>query len=101
MCAVVQCSKHGAYLCMFVIPLGTGTDCPQLIAYLMGFYTHTHMASCRVHAPIHVLVDGGDVRRGREGGREGGREEKGGSEPLSKEPRTFSTVFGTGMKLVS
>ena len=26
---------------------------------------------------------------------------KGGSEPLSKEPRTFSTVFGTGMKLVS
>ena len=75
MCAVVQCSKHGAYLCMFVIPLGTGTDCPQLIAYLMGFYTHTRMARCRVHASIHVLVDGGDVRGGEEGGREGGREE--------------------------
>ena len=73
-CAVVQCSKHGAYLCMFVMPLGTGTDCPQLIAYLMGFYTHTHMASCRVHASIHVLVDGGDGRGGREGGREGGWE---------------------------
>ena len=71
-CAVVQCSKHGAYLCMFVIPLGTGTDCPQLIAYLMVFYTHTHMASCGVHASIHALVDGG--RGGREGGREGGWE---------------------------
>ena len=73
-CAVVQWSKHGAYLCMFVMPLGTGTDCPQLIAYLMGFYTHTHMASCGVHASIHVLTDGGDVREGREGGREGGWE---------------------------
>ena len=27
-----------------------------------------------VHASIHVLVDGGDVRGGREGGREGGWE---------------------------
>ena len=66
------------------------------------------MASCRVHASIHVLVDGGDVRGGRGGGRMergwDGREgvrNKGGSEPLSKEPRTFSAVFGTGMKLVS
>ena len=32
----------------------------------------------------------------REDGREGVRSQ-GGSEPLSKEPRTFSTVFGTGM----
>ena len=35
----------------------------------------------------------------REDGREGVRN-KGGSD-ISKEPRTFSTVFGTGMKLVS
>ena len=41
---------------------------------------------------------------GKDGEREDGREgvrNKGGSEPLSKEPRTFSTVFGTGIKLVS
>ena len=80
MCAVVQCSKHGAYLCMFVIPLGTRTDCPQLIAYQMGFHAHTHGASCRVHAPIHVLVlhvDGGDVRGGEGRGGGGGREGRG------------------------
>ena len=56
-------------------------------------------------------VDGSEVgrmERGWEGGKDGEREDgregvrnKGGSEPLSKEPRTFSTVFGTGMKLVS
>ena len=56
-------------------------------------------------------VDGSEVgrmERGLEGGKDGEREDgregvrnKGGSEPLSKEPRTFSTVFGTGMKLVS
>ena len=50
----------------------------------------------------------GRMERGWEGGKDGEREDgregvrnKGGSEPLSKEPRTFSTVFGTGMKLVS
>ena len=41
---------------------------------------HTHMASCRVHAPIHVLVlhvDGGDVRGGEGRGRgKGGKGEE-------------------------
>ena len=52
-------------------------------------------------------VDGSEVgrmERGWEGGKDGEREDgregvrnKGGSEPLSKEPCTFSTVFGTGI----
>ena len=44
--------------------------------------------------------EGGRMERGWEGGKDGEREDgqegvrnKGGSEPLSKEPRTFSTVY--------
>ena len=43
-----------------------------------------------------VMLGEGKKGEGREGVRN-----KGGSEPLSKEPRTFSPVFDTGMKLVS